>query len=413
MAHSLTNPKARQSLAGKLKHAFREATSHNGYVSLSSDEFARFTNEAIKSVEKWMSLEDIYGLVFSHYLRLYSGHQPLSLPGDRALKDHLEEEDFAYLAEEIVADLASVPKSYRISFPFRSIKFAKDYEICNSVSLRRIVAQPGLLGATLETDKTFVDIKSSGFMDFDRAQSAFRQASTSLKLFCVTAQVFGLITASPATRRPMGLLAFASDFSSEVAHFALIQDGKNTHKVQLGVGISKYFDSIACPVDENSEEFTRTLNLVKQICRMLEDPAAQPNVQSIKRALEWAFDARIDEDETTAFVKTCIGLEAALAEQSEEIGITAQLADRCSFLLASTHENRAALRERVRTIYKLRSKFVHGAQTALTREEAELARTARELLVMVIRKELSSSFKWWAAQHEETGAASAAGTIKG
>jgi len=123
-------------------------------------------------------------------------------------------------------------------------------------------------------------------------------------------------------------------------------------------------------------------------------PDADENVRSIRRALEWQFDAFTEEDVTTRFIKTCIGLEALLAEQNE-MGITEQLADRCAFLLSKTSVERKTRREMMRSIYKLRSKIVHGAVTGLSHKDSQTNNQAANLLASLLSVELTAVERWW------------------
>jgi hypothetical protein len=94
-------------------------------------------------------------------------------------------------------------------------------------------------------------------------------------------------------------------------------------------------------------------------------------------------------------MKTCIGLEAVIAEQNDELGITEQLADRCAFLLNKTAASRQETRLTMRNIYKLRSKLVHGAAAGLTGSERSLAVEAERTLEKVLSTELKAVMEWY------------------
>jgi hypothetical protein len=98
-----------------------------------------------------------------------------------------------------------------------------------------------------------------------------------------------------------------------------------------------------------------------------------------------------------------IALEAALGEDNDNDGITERLADRCAFLLHKTPEERKRTRQRMRDIYKLRSKLVHGAKTALSREDDELAMWGGVHLNAVLATELHALEGWWRQKQRRSG----------
>jgi hypothetical protein len=117
--------------------------------------------------------------------------------------------------------------------------------------------------------------------------------------------------------------------------------------------------------------------------------------ESLKNALEWAFDAAADDELVSGCIKTCIALEAALGEDAEEGGgITERLADRYAFLIGNTAEERTKLRANMRAVYQLRSKLVHGKKAAISHKDSATARSSQICLDSVLKIELKALENW-------------------
>lgn len=210
-----------------------------------------------------------------------------------------------------------------------------------------------------------------------------------LKVMCHAAHMSGLFLARPASMKPWSFGIGLQPQRNEQAYSAVIySDEKYKGMAPLGGSLSKYLDSVTIADNYSVQQIEETSRATREVLSVLYRPELQNDVQSLRRAMEWSFDARIDEDQTTRFLKTCIGLEAALTEQNEEIGVTQQLADRCAFLLNRTASAREETRKEMREIYRLRSKIVHGAVDGLSPKEAHLSESASQILTRIIDAEL-------------------------
>src|SRR5207245_6620453 len=100
-------------------------------------------------------------------------------------------------------------------------------------------------------------------------------------------------------------------------------------------------------------------------------------------ALEWALAAQSRENDTFSFVQTCIALEAILGDEKQE-SVKSRLTERCSYLLGKSREHRKAVAVKFDTVYKTRSKLVHGRKQWLSEEDYDAFRKAKELLREVV-----------------------------
>jgi hypothetical protein len=114
------------------------------------------------------------------------------------------------------------------------------------------------------------------------------------------------------------------------------------------------------------------------------------NAQSVKSAIEWAFDSQVEENETVSFIQVSIGLEAILGEETGREPLAETLADRCAYLLADTIENRKIIRKNFRKFYDLRSKLVHGRSIRLRDEEGWGLEWGKSVLNGIIRREIKN-----------------------
>lgn len=68
--------------------------------------------------------------------------------------------------------------------------------------------------------------------------------------------------------------------------------------------------------------------------------------------------------------------------------ISFTIADRLAYLMAKTQKDRKEIRKDFRELYALRSKFIHGKKTSLIENERALYWWGRDLLDVVLRKEI-------------------------
>jgi hypothetical protein len=108
----------------------------------------------------------------------------------------------------------------------------------------------------------------------------------------------------------------------------------------------------------------------------------------VKSAAEWAFEASISENDTIAFLQTCIGLEAILGDDSDRESITEALADRLAYLIGNSIKARKNIKKNFKELYRLRSKLVHGRAVRLKDKELGYLEWAKNVLNVAIEREM-------------------------
>jgi hypothetical protein len=397
MPHSLDNPKSVQILEQKLRSAF-DVEVRDGFPWMRGDELTPFTTEALKSVGDWISEGDILHLVVEGYFKKCPTTTKLS---GRFYEITPKAEADAVI-EYILSTLKSLPASYTIAFPvpritgtpaLKEMAWSDRVRLCPKAKIKL----SDLLLPTIP--QSVIEIDAIGYAKSDRHQSAMRDAISSLKVACHVGHMSNLFSARPATSRMAeGGIALSAN-RTETTYSAIITlNGEYQGMAPLGSGLSKYLGSVTIPDNFDVSHIEKAEATARELMFVLYHPIAQNNVRSLRRAIEWAFDARIDEDNTTRFLKTCIGLEAALTEQNDEIGITQQLADRCAFILNKTSSAREETRKKIREIYKLRSKIVHGAVEGLSPHQTHLSENASDILSSVLSVEIKGVLEWFKTQ---------------
>lgn len=392
MAHTLKNDAARATLKKKLQVAFNAADLVYGYFYTGSELFDSACTEAMKSVAKWMSMDDVREMIAITFRNI----APISLSelgsaSPQRMTDAVNEEMRNQIIDTIINDLAQIPRTYTISFPIRQVRGA-DFIVTDQI---KVVAPKNKKQFGAPQEFSTIDIVCAGYVSTQRRQSAMREAYGILKVSIKVGRLYGIF--SRALERKV--ISYWDGFTRsegqmlDSASVAFAEGEPSRQEITLGASLSKFLERIVLSsfrIDNIGKKYER----FSQIMEMLYKQEFNDNVVSIRRSLEWAFDADVDEDETTSFVKTCIGLEAALAEQSEEIGITAQLADRCAFLLHSTAIERGHTRKLIREIYALRSKIVHGNINGLSHADFELAGKASDILSQILKTEINAVLSW-------------------
>ncbi len=310
-----------------------------------------------------------------------------------SLKDAMSLEAIEAIAESVVEFLCRMPIAYDIQFPLPTFPTVTD-EIILSDRVR-LVPRTILSGLGRQLEGATISLRANGFARNSLQHSAAKEALSILK---VTLRLGALRQTfrQGVRQKPQLPSILPIDFATEVTHFAFIreQDSRTGVRIKLGTGLSRYLDCLNW-VDRGNGQFPECLQELAPSLDMMYHSDAESNVRTIRRAMEWQFDALIEEDATTRFIKHCIGLEALLAEQSEDMGITEQLADRCAFLLSKTPDERTRRRAMVREVYKLRSKIVHGSVSGLSHKDAVTSRRASNLLESLLTVELDSVNTWW------------------
>jgi len=111
--------------------------------------------------------------------------------------------------------------------------------------------------------------------------------------------------------------------------------------------------------------------------------------QHLILAAQWLLDSYCGNDELLQFVQAAVVVEILLGDKasSDQTGLGELLANRCAYLIANTHTQRADILVQFRKIYDIRSKIVHRGKSRLTVFERNLLSKLRWLCFRIIQEE--------------------------
>jgi hypothetical protein len=117
---------------------------------------------------------------------------------------------------------------------------------------------------------------------------------------------------------------------------------------------------------------------------------AADRAQNITLGAQWLLDSYSGSDELLQFVQAAVVVEILLGEKasSDLVGLGELLSNRCAYLIANSHAERAELLQDFRTIYEVRSKIVHRGKSRLQLREKILFDKLRWMCRRIIQEEV-------------------------
>lgn len=393
----------------------------------SSDQFHGIQQTIAKYRGRWLSEYDVNGIIID---AVFKRMQDINAPDEQvALSAHVSALQIDDIADEIVSFLKTIPRNYDILFPLPQLQLMSDFVLSGAVSFvsRPVGAQAsmpptltlaGLVaaeGIAAPSDvlspaprRMYLKVCATGYTRTTRAVSAMHDAMALLKR---TIQVGVEKRIFHRKQARGGIIATALRWhDAQPILEALVYDtaaGVTTAKqIKLGLGMSSYLNDITVPDLPQEATLPNSPTTIEEhiiaalslSIEALSHPSAATDTAGLRSAFEWAFDAAADDEAIGGCIKTCIALEAALGEDSEERGITERIADRVGYLIGTNPENRKELRDHMRNFYKLRSNLVHGKQSIINPSDHIVESTGRTILKMVLSKEMAAIDKWWRAR---------------
>ncbi|MFG0610910.1 hypothetical protein [Delftia sp. WSY_14] len=403
MNNPIKNDNLKNSLSNKLYGGLRNCAKAGGRLHLWSNDLKPFYEEASKKLVEWIDQDDLVEIIYSQTSQLL-GSDDVFKNENQELHLIIGEQVCRDIAALVIEKIASLPIRYFFDFPAPNlVGLSNVFDLCDSV---RLIPREKLnaenIGSFTRLRQSSISIGACGYAKNSQHNTAARNALSKLKVVCVIGRIFGLFMSRPGSN-PMTFEMAGLKTKSIFATKIVESEGDFAHvgEFDLGLSISSYMNNLSFSFDPEWSGFSEKIREIGLAIELMDNPKAEKNVRSIRRALEWLFDAETDEDVTTRFIKICIGLEAVLGEQSKDLGITEQLADRCAFILNKTTEDRKNTREAMKEIYKLRSQIVHGVSSRLTHKEAGIVAKAKLYLDRVLRSEISSLLDWWRDKQEQ------------
>jgi len=258
----------------------------------------------------------------------------------------------------------------------------------------------------LQRDMRYICVEASGYHSggFSR-ESAPTRALSRLKQFLVLAKAAQVLdtTWRPSEDVPPDVAMLATSFEGS---WRSLQVEKPQWEAIAQYGFSKTAFQrsgfLALLMGANPEngipegEWAQHLgSSLKNVATAIDAASSNKAAERLCTCGEWLFDSEAERNQTVAFLYACIGFEALLGEderhgsgEMSDVGVTAMLADRVSFLTGGGREKREEIRKQFRLFYGARSKVVHGRVPRLDPDDARLLHWGRRTLYQCVSAEL-------------------------
>ena len=117
---------------------------------------------------------------------------------------------------------------------------------------------------------------------------------------------------------------------------------------------------------------------------------AGDRAKNLALGAQWLLDSHCGNDELLQFVQAAVVVEILLGNKSssDQTGVGELLANRCAYLIASTHSQRSEILRDFRDIYRVRSEIVHRGQSRLALGERALFDKLRWMCRRIIQEEV-------------------------
>jgi hypothetical protein len=252
---------------------------------------------------------------------------------------------------------------------------------------------------------TVLEVTVDGHLDDSWTPSASREAYSRLKQFYIVATVHGALKV-PASWEDIP--EHRGEAGEVVARNETVVGHDQTLKLPSDAAtLLRRVENPPIPDPEPEGKKTATTILTghagqvqfwfEPLRELLKHDKESEEAKHIYAAIEWVFEATLQTNQTFEFILTCIALEALLgtkpkkgrAKESPAYGVTAQLADRCAFLLGRGQKERESLRAAFLELYDARSGLVHGTLVRLDPDATKHLEFAKTCVSRLIATELS------------------------
>lgn len=417
------HPHAKTALKDHLIKILESCKIIKGLPELNGKNVFEFLDETQKHKSKWLRYAEPYGIV----LRYISDHidKTQAKPDDitKDLNQILTPTQISNLSEEIVSYIESIPRQYFVLFELNGLEKISVKEILLTDDIAFVEASVSqdskdpiklsnlykeLAGNTEPlNNKIYVRVKTKGYASGFLESSAVKNAYSKFKQVVLLGRYSGVFM-----KEEPKLRAFSQFFirrHNEVFIYDADEPSKPKYASLLPKSVADYVSTINIKEDAlKPKDYEIVLEKIKDkdnltpqeeekifkrhfghAIKLLITHDDNKDVESIKTAIEWAFDSLSDEDVTLAFIKACIGLEAILGDRRDKEDITKMLSNRCAYLIGKSILNRNEIKDKFEKLYNIRSKLIHGRKAKLDGEEREILSWARETLANCIWREIS------------------------
>ncbi|MBI5888679.1 MAG: hypothetical protein HZB82_08235 [Deltaproteobacteria bacterium] len=403
----MIHPKALDKMKKSLKLTLENCKVENTWPVFNSyyDNLKKFASEVIKHRKDWIDFSSVLSIFSNRVWQALSEKFPNNRTATGGLKELLGNEITEQLFDSVIKYIESIPRKYQFCFPCPSIEgfgegivdLSKDFLIKNNhdTAPRGSLLVNALRGSNsgfLEARKTYICIEEDGYTEGSADDPAFINAFSKFKQFIHLGIINKLFI--EALRAPIILGSSFSKGLRTVVFDKAEPDSASCH-VSIPEHTAKYLEKISFSADFIAEMKTKegveyNQHKLEPTINLITAPADNEDANAIKSAVEWAFEASINSDETVAFLQICIGIEAILGDiDNEKEPLTTRLADRCAYILGKNMVDRKEIRDMFEKLYKVRSKLVHGRRVRLKKDDERYLFWGRRILDRLIRKEMN------------------------
>jgi hypothetical protein len=352
-------------------------------------ELAKHKSDYVKETDVY----SILGELLSTFIREKSG---ISKEGVGSLQDLIGEPRLLELAASITDYLFKIPHKVtaELSLTPLTSSVEKQRSFCSAVQAgfknpsylnNPLSGGLGMVTEVFVKKNFFVSIATHGAASWNIESTTNRALVSALKIILHHAIDLNLIEIGERRIVSLGLFANTHQISKIKIQTTENAIWERENTIELPLEICVLLGKItAVQMDEDGVK--KLLDALEVPARLIESGDA--DCARIKAAIEWSFDSLASENETMAFLKVCIGLEALLGENEAGPSLTEALSDRCAYLIATSIKGRKNIKDRFKELYKIRSKIVHGAISHLDRENLIQLEYAKQFLRSAIRKEM-------------------------
>lgn len=429
---------AKKVLKQSLKNILSNYKISKGLISFdekTDNEIDKYINEVKKHKKAWLGYRELYGILYEQVSDYLSEHVEKRRETSGDLKDIITNEGIESVSNRIIDYIESIPRKYFVYFELPSVKGigVKEINLTDDISLIERVDENDFseikipveevswlrtaLGPydnySLSKGRLYIRIQTDGYSDGTLESSATKKAYSRFKQVFLLAKLSKVLIETKETVT-LGLGQVIGSYFNNPQVFvvdAMELNAEKNYSISLPKVVSDYISKIS--INENilkpdkyefidvkfEDKVALTPNDIAKILKkrlqhavkLLQSSDEDENVRPIKTAIEWAFDSLTNDNETVAFIQSCIGLEAILGDENEnhKRPLDDKLADRCAYLLGKKISERKELREDFIKLYDTRSELIHGRKAELDEGQRYFLRFSQRILSGIIWKEIS------------------------
>lgn len=395
------HPKAEEQLKNKINGLIANTSTSPAFLTAPKllDHLTSIVNTILKEKGEWLAKDDAALLIYTHIRDLINKLEPAQKSENIKLSDHF---DPSTVSDSLLEIIKSIPRDEYVYFPLPNFKLETEVYAAleNGSSIVAIESdnieevKSSLLGGTVKGPvKYYFRAKFQGYLGPIISGKGFDLALSQLKHFLERAYSTGYtVNQYTYSFKP---IVYGS---ARVSAWHINTDSGDSKKVrkELPLEISHYLDRCALNAEKGfSPDATQEQNsavlrpLIEELNQFYR--ASGGSGRRIRAASEWLCNAYTSENENMKLLQTCIGLESIYGEDSGSEGLTQSLSDRCAYSIGTSHADRARIKENFKSLYKIRSKIVHGVTHQLSAEELEYLAIGEQLLRKSLEREITLS----------------------